>query len=232
MTLHNRLRDVENRLAQACQRSGRQRDDIQIIAVTKYVSVNTAEASVQEGVSHIGENRWPDAKAKWEKLMGQAVFHYIGSLQTNKVKDVVGKFEYIHSLDRLSLAEAIQNRAGQLDIHVNCFLQVNVSGEQSKHGMEPEQLKDFIQEIKEFDRIRLVGLMTMAPYESEPEETRPVFRKLRELRDELNKHAILREPLTMLSMGMSNDFEVAVEEGATHVRLGTVLVGNEKNEEG
>jgi len=228
VTLQSRLRDVENRLEQACNRSGRQREDIQIIAVTKYVSVQTAEAVVQEGINHIGENRWPDSKPKWETLQGQAVFHYIGSLQTNKVKDVVGKFDYVHSLDRLSLAEAIQNRAQTLDIQVPCLLQVNVSGEQSKHGLAPNEVKPFLIELQNYDRIKPIGLMTMAPYESEPEETRPVFRALRALRDELNESSILKEPLTELSMGMSNDFEVAVEEGATLVRLGTVLVGKEE----
>jgi pyridoxal phosphate enzyme (YggS family) len=231
VTLRNRLDEVESRLEQACRRSGRHREDIQVIAVTKYVSVDTAKAVVLEGVTHIGENRWPDAKAKWDALKGQAIFHYIGSLQTNKVKDVVGKFDFIHSLDRLSLAEAIHNRAQALDIRVPCFLQVNVSGEQSKHGLPPEQLKRFIEQIQSFDRIRPIGLMTMAPYESLPEETRPVFRSLREIRDELNEMSILNEPLNELSMGMSNDFEVAVEEGATRVRLGTVLVGKEEIEE-
>jgi PLP dependent protein len=231
VTLQSRLRDVESRLEQACRRSGRKREDIQIIAVTKYVSVRTAQDVILEGITHIGENRWPDAKAKWDALKGQAIFHYIGSLQTNKVKDVIGKFDFIHSLDRLSLAEAIQDGARKLDIQVPCFLQVNVSGEQSKHGLAPEQVKPFIIQLQAFDRIRPIGLMTMAPYESLPEETRPVFRSLRLLRDELNEMSILNEPIMELSMGMSNDFEVAVEEGATHVRLGTVLVGKEKIEE-
>jgi pyridoxal phosphate enzyme (YggS family) len=227
VTLQTRLRDVESRLQDACRRSGRTRDDVRIIAVTKYVSTATAEAAVREGVRHIGENRWPDAKEKWESLKGQAVFHYIGSLQTNKVKDVVGKFDYIHSLDRLSLAEAIQLRASQLGLEMPCFLQVNVSGEQSKHGLPPEELTSFVRQLQAFDRIKPIGLMTMAPYESEPEDTRPIFRTLRQLRDDLNQMAVGREPLTALSMGMSNDFEIAVEEGATHVRLGTVLVGKE-----
>ena len=222
MALEGRLRDVENRLEQACSRSGRRREDVRIIAVTKYVSTATAEAVVREGVTHIGENRWPDAKAKWEALKGQAVFHYIGSLQTNKVKDVIGKFDYVHSLDRASLAEAIHKRAQTLGLSVPCLLQVNVSG----------AVKSFLEELRRFDRIKPIGLMTMAPYESEPEETRPVFRALRQLKDELNASSALDEPLTELSMGMSNDFEVAVEEGATWVRLGTVLVGKEEIEEG
>ncbi|RED86160.1 MULTISPECIES: YggS family pyridoxal phosphate-dependent enzyme [Cohnella] len=232
MALESRLRDVENRLEQACSRSGRRREDVRIIAVTKYVSTATAEAVVRAGVTHIGENRWPDAKAKWEALGDQAVFHYIGSLQTNKVKDVIGKFDYIHSLDRLSLAEAIQKRAQALDLTVSCLLQVNVSGELSKHGLEPGAVRPLLEELRRFDRIKPIGLMTMAPYESESEETRPVFRALRQLRDELNASSVLDEPLTELSMGMSNDFEVAVEEGATWVRLGTVLVGKEEIEEG
>jgi len=232
VALESRLRDVENRLEQACSRSGRRREDVRIIAVTKYVSTATTEAVVRAGVTHIGENRWPDAKAKWEALGDQAVFHYIGSLQTNKVKDVIGKFDYIHSLDRLSLAEAIQKRAQALDLTVSCLLQVNVSGELSKHGLEPGAVRPLLEELRRFDRIKPIGLMTMAPYESESEETRPVFRALRQLRDELNASSVLDEPLTELSMGMSNDFEVAVEEGATWVRLGTVLVGKEEIEEG
>jgi len=230
VTLQSRLRDVEARLQEACRRSGRNRDDVQVIAVTKYVSTATAIEAVREGADHIGENRWPDAKPKWEALQDQAVFHYIGSLQTNKVKDVVGKFDYIHSLDRLSLAEAIQHRASLLGIEVPCFLQVNVSGEQSKHGLAPDELAPFLREMEPYDRIKLIGYMTMAPYESEPEATRPVFRALRQLRDELNAQAAWKEPIRGLSMGMSGDFEIAVEEGATHVRLGTVLVGKEDEE--
>lgn len=231
MTLQSRYHDVEKRINEACRRSGRLRSDVQIIAVTKYVSVQTAEAVVKVGISHIGENRWPDAKEKWERLEGQAIFHYIGSLQTKKVKDVINKFTYIHSLDRLSLAEEIQNRASMQNIYVDCFLQVNVSGEQSKHGLAPKQLQEFVIQLQALDRIRIIGLMTMAPYETEPEETRPIFRRLREIRDEINMLGILGEPITGLSMGMSNDFEVAVEEGATHVRLGTVLVGKLEIEE-
>jgi PLP dependent protein len=230
VTLESRLRDVEARLEAACARSGRPREDVRVIAVTKYVSAATAAAVVQAGARHIGENRWPDAKHKWETLNGQAVFHYIGSLQTNKVKDVVGRFGYIHSLDRLSLAEAIHKKAETLGIDVPCFLQVNVSGEPSKHGLEPERLREFIRELRTFPRISPVGLMTMAPLEAEPEQTRPVFRSLRKLKEQLNRDSGMESPLTELSMGMSNDFEVAVEEGATWVRLGTVLVGKEEIE--
>lgn len=231
MALEDRLRDVESRLEQACARAGRKREGVRIVAVTKTVSAEKAAAVVRAGIADIGENRWPNAKPKWDALGGQAVFHYIGSLQTNKVKDIVGKFDYIHSLDRISLAAAIHKRALALDVQVSCFVQVNVSGESSKHGLDPDGVRSFLEELGGYDRIVPVGLMTMAPFESEPEATRPVFRALRQLRDDLNESALLEKPLTELSMGMSNDFEIAVEEGATWVRLGTVLVGNEEMEE-
>ncbi|MFD1955182.1 YggS family pyridoxal phosphate-dependent enzyme [Paenibacillus thailandensis] len=236
MSLADRVDLVEKRIQAACERSGRKREEVNVIAVTKYVSLQTTKQAVQAGLRHLGENRWQDAKPKWEALSassaaeGEApvVWHFIGSLQSKKAKDVVGKFAYIHSLDRLSLAQAIQKQAESLGIIVPCFIQVNVSGEQSKHGLRPEEAASFAQELNKLPGIKPVGLMTMAPFEAEPEQTRPVFRALRQLRDELNGKAILEHPLTELSMGMSNDYEVAIEEGATWVRLGTILVGKEE----
>ncbi|WP_206109226.1 YggS family pyridoxal phosphate-dependent enzyme [Paenibacillus sp. HB172176] len=234
MTMAKRLELVERRIAAACERSGRSRDDIQIIAVTKYVSVDTAKAAFDSGLEHLGENRWQDAKAKWEAFHESAespndepIWHFIGTLQTNKVKEVIGKFTYIHSLDRLSLAEALQSKASLMGITVPCFLQVNVSGEASKHGMEPRELPDFLQQLQSFPALKIIGLMTMAPHAEHAEDTRAVFRGLRELRDEM-KQLPGGTDLTELSMGMSNDFEIAIEEGATWVRLGTILVGKEE----
>ncbi|MFC5703581.1 YggS family pyridoxal phosphate-dependent enzyme [Cohnella faecalis] len=224
-TLTERLADVEKRLQDACLRSGRRREDVNVIAVTKYVSVETAQGAVEAGIRHLGENRWPDSKDKWEALNGQAAFHFIGSLQSKKAKDVVGRFAVIHSLDRLSLAEAVQQKAALLGIEVPCFIQVNVSGEDSKHGLTPEEVVPFAEGLAAYPLVKPIGLMTMAPHETDPEATRYVFRGLRELRDKLNDGIFRDRPLTELSMGMSNDFEVAVEEGATWVRLGTVLVG-------
>jgi len=232
-TLAERIQEVEALIAAACERSGRSRDEIHVVAVTKYVSVDTAREVVKHHIVHLGENRWQNAKPKWEALRQspeaeQPVWHYIGSLQTNKVKDVIGKFTYIHSLDRLSLAEAIADRADKLGITVPCFVQVNVSGEESKQGLTPEALPEFLQALRQYPSIKPIGLMTMAPFEAEAEETRPVFRELRRLRDRINGLNLLAEPLTELSMGMSNDFTVAIEEGATWVRLGTILVGKEE----
>ncbi|WP_274651842.1 YggS family pyridoxal phosphate-dependent enzyme [Paenibacillus humicola] len=238
MTLSNRIETVESRLSEACRRSGRKREDIQIIAVTKYVGTEQTVSVLNHGLLHLGENRWQDAAAKWlaiggdqaerrPDVAGQAVWHFIGSLQTNKVKEVVGRFTYIHSLDRPSLAEAVQRRAEHLGIVVPCFFQVNISGEDSKHGLAPEQLIPFARSVANLPNIEPAGLMTMAPNEAIAERSRPVFRGLRQLRDELNAAAVLNKPVTGLSMGMSGDFEIAVEEGATWLRLGTILVGRE-----
>lgn len=227
MSLQQRIQQVEDRIAEACRRSGRNRDDVQMIAVTKYVSLESAVQAVHAGLDHVGENRWQDAEPKWKAIGTKAVWHFIGHLQTNKVKDVVGKFAYIHALDRLSLAQELERKAAALGQTVNCFIQVNVSGEETKHGLPPEQLLSFVESIQSFGHLHVMGLMTMAPYEAEPESTRPVFRGLREWRDRLNASGLLPYEVKHLSMGMSNDFEVAIEEGATWIRLGSVLVGKE-----
>lgn len=229
-TLLEAKSEVERRIAEACRRAGRQPEDVNVIAVTKYVSLSRTESVLQSGLLHIGENRWQDAKEKWEALgeKGLGIWHFIGHLQTNKVKEVVGRFHMLHSLDRMSLAKEVDKRASQLGVTLPCFVQVNVSGEDSKYGLPPEELFLFLEELQALRHIEAVGLMTMAPHEDDPERTRPVFRELRRLRDTANENGSCRKPLMHLSMGMSNDFEIAVEEGATWVRLGSVLVGKEE----
>ncbi|MCR2803687.1 YggS family pyridoxal phosphate-dependent enzyme [Paenibacillus soyae] len=239
MSIEQNIRLVEIKIAAACERSGRRREEVNVIAVTKYVSLERTKEAFGSGLAHLGENRWQDAQEKWFALNGEGqpdeagkpVWHFIGSLQTNKAKDVIGRFTYIHSLDRLSLAEAIHKRAAQLGIVVPCFIQVNVSGEESKHGMSPENVMPFLEQINGLTSIKPIGLMTMAPYEAEPEDTRTVFRALRELRDCLRSESPQGSQIEHLSMGMSNDFEVAIEEGATWIRLGTILVGKEEEEQ-
>ena len=227
MSLQERLAGIETRIADACRRSGRERDEVRIIAVTKYASLETTAEAVKLGLTHIGENRWQDAKPKWESIGNQATWHFIGSLQTNKVKYVVGRFAYIHSLDRLSLALEIEKKAAAIGETVSCFIQLNVSGEESKHGLPPDGLFAFARQCADLPHVRIVGLMTMAPLDSEGESSRPVFRRLRELRDGLNEAKLLPYQVPHLSMGMSQDFEIAIEEGATWIRLGTVLVGKD-----
>ncbi len=229
MGIIQRIEAVNKRIEAACHRNGRSRDDVQVIAVTKYVSLAKTAEAYESGLIHIGENRWQDAQAKWESLgaQGHGTWHFIGHLQTNKVKDVLGKFEYIHSLDRISLAKEIEKKAAPMDTKVKCFIQVNISGEESKYGLAPEKVVPFLETIRDLEHIHIEGLMTMAPFEEEPERTRAVFRGLRELRDDINMQNVLPYAITHLSMGMSNDFEIAVEEGATWLRLGSVLVGKE-----
>lgn len=223
--LEMRLKDIRSRIQEACKRAGRNPEEIKIIAVTKYTSLEMAEQVLALGLQHIGENRWQDVKPKWEAIGSRAIWHFIGSLQTNKVKDIIGKFPYIHSLDRLSLAQELERKAAARNETVQCFIQVNVSGEESKHGLPPEELEAFAASLSDMPHIKVVGLMTMAPYDLEGEAARPVFRGLRQLRDSLNEKHILPYEIKELSMGMSGDFEVAVEEGATYIRLGSVLVG-------
>ncbi|MBD7967656.1 YggS family pyridoxal phosphate-dependent enzyme [Paenibacillus gallinarum] len=229
MQLEERIQHVDERITAACKRSGRNREEVGVIAVTKYVSTAMTSKVLDHGLIHIGENRWQNAEDKWNALHERGIWHFIGHLQTNKVKDVIGKFAYIHSLDRLSLAKEIEKKAAQNEIQVECMLQVNISGEESKYGLQPEEVVPLLKQIREFPHVHITGLMTMAPFEEDAERTRPVFRGLRELRDDLNRQALTNQPLTHLSMGMSNDYEVAVEEGATWVRLGSVLVGKEED---
>jgi pyridoxal phosphate enzyme (YggS family) len=225
LSILERIEQVEARVSAACARSGRNREDVHIIAVTKYVSSAAVGEVIRSGLTQVGENRWQDAQAKWEAYHSEAVWHFIGHLQTNKVKDVIGKFQFIHSLDRLALAAELHKKALSQGLQVNCFIQLNVSGEETKYGLDPQQLFSFAAQLRELSSLRIVGLMTMAPHEEIPEKTRPVFRELRRLRDELNDLKLFNEPVSQLSMGMSNDFEIAIEEGATWIRLGSVLVG-------
>ncbi len=229
VSLEERIKEVNARIEAACARSGRSRDEVNVIAVTKYISAVTMESVLDDGLEHVGENRWQDAADKWSRLGDRGTWHFIGHLQTNKVKDVIGKFEFIHSLDRLSLAQELEKKAIALGVRVKAFVQVNISGEISKYGLSPEAVAPFLEQIRELEYVDVIGLMTMAPHEEDPEKTRLVFRGLRELRDSLNGQALTREPIVHLSMGMSNDFEVAVEEGATWLRLGSVLVGREED---
>jgi pyridoxal phosphate enzyme (YggS family) len=222
--------DVEQRIMDACNRCGRLRDEIHVIAVTKYVSLARSQEVIANGFLHLGENRWQDAKPKWEALVNEphhVTWHFIGHLQTNKVKDVVGKFQMVHSLDRWSLAEELHNNASKRNLIVPCFVQVKLSDEDTKHGLHPSELLSFVGRLRELKAIQVVGLMTMAPHEEDPQRTRPIFRELREWRDEINRLDVYGQPIDELSMGMSNDFEIAIEEGATWIRLGSVLVGRD-----
>jgi pyridoxal phosphate enzyme (YggS family) len=227
MDYRQRLKQIQDRIAAACQRVGRTPDEVTIVAVTKYISVEETKALVDAGQLDLGENRLQVALPKLEALAERAPgvrWHYIGSLQTNKVKEVLQRFHLIHSLDRMSLAKEIDKRARRLGLTVPCLVQVNVSGEESKSGFAPEEVADFLRALREMPTIEVRGFMTMAPASDDPETARPVFRGLREWRDRWIEDGVAPATATDLSMGMSGDFEVAVEEGATIVRIGSILV--------
>lgn len=224
MSVRENLATIQEQIEKACARAGRSADHVQVIAVTKYVSLQTAENAVDAGVRHIGENRDEGLRGKWQALRSSATWHFIGTLQSRKVKEIIDKVDYIHSLDRLSLAKEINKRAKG---KVRCFIQVNVSGEVSKHGLAPDEVISFVEKLADYPNLEVVGLMTMAPHSEDPEDTRPVFRHLRELRDEVRSNHFGHAPCHHLSMGMSNDYRIAIEEGATFVRIGTALVGKE-----
>ncbi len=230
MSIQENYQKVQDIIEQACIRGNRDKNDVKVVAVTKYVDIEKTKTVIDLGIAHIGENVVQNAIPKYEALSAKVNWHFIGRLQTNKVKYIIDKFQYIHSVDRLSLAEEINKRAKSLGIKTKCFIQVNISGEDTKTGVSPMEVFDFVTQISAFDSIEVVGLMTMAPFEASREEIRSIFRSLRELKDQINEKELMKRPLTELSMGMSNDFEIAVEEGATFLRLGTILVG--KNEKG
>jgi PLP dependent protein len=228
--LEHSIHEVNQRITQACQRTGRNPQDITVVAVTKYASFETTKSVLEHGLGHIGESKIQAALPKWMDLQYlHGVWHFIGHLQTNKVKEVIGRFQYIHSLDRIALAEEIEKRGRQQNVVTSCFVQVNVAEEDSKFGMNLKEVLEFVKRTSKMEYIRICGLMTMAPFVEDPEETRTVFRSLREIRDEIVDLKLPNISQLHLSMGMSNDFEVAIEEGADFIRLGTVLVGNERN---
>jgi len=224
MRVLENLQRINQQINEACLKVHRNADEVKLIAVTKYVSTERAKEALGAGIRDLGENRDDGLLAKWAVLQDKPNWHYIGSLQTRKVKNIIDKVDYIHSLDRLSLAEEINKRAQQ---KVKCLIQVNVSGEESKHGLSPEQAITFIKSLKPYEHISVEGLMTMAPFTNDEKILRGCFQKLRELRDQVLALHLDFAPCTQLSMGMSNDFTIAIEEGATMVRIGTALVGED-----
>lgn len=204
------------------------RPGINIIAVTKQVGVERTQEAVDAGVRHLGENRPEGLTLKLQSMDADVSWHYIGNLQTRKVKDVVNNIDYLHSLDRMSLAKEIQKRAEK---PLKCFVQVNVSNEESKSGILPAETLEFVRSLSAFDKIQVVGLMTMAPNTSDSSLIRNVFKELKSLQLQLAAEKMEHAPCTECSMGMSNDYVIAAQEGATFVRIGTALVGSESEAE-
>lgn len=226
MGVQANLEKIEANILATCDRVKRNPQDITIIGVTKYVTTERAEEAINAGITHLGENRMEGLHAKREALADrEAKWHFIGSLQSRKVKDVINEVDFIHSLDRKSLAKEINKRASHV---IPCFVQVNISGEESKHGLKPEDVFMFLDDIKDYKNIKVIGLMTMAPHVKDEAIIRKTFQELKALRDKVRDQSLKHAPCNYLSMGMSNDYHIAIEEGATHIRIGSKLVGSNK----
>ena len=221
MNLKNNTELIFQQIAEASQKANRDLDSVSVIAVTKYVDVETAEALLPLGVHHIGENRVDKFLEKYQALKDRPVtWHLIGTLQRRKVKDVISFVDYFHALDSLKLAQEIQKRTDHV---IKCFLQVNISGEESKHGFSKEELLELLPNLAQLDQIEYVGLMTMAPFEADSDELKQIFKKTQELQAEIREKQIPNMPMTELSMGMSRDYKEAIQFGSTFVRIGTAF---------
>ena len=220
-TLAERIDATENRIREACDRAGRARDEVTLVAVGKTFPAHDVRAVYDQGITDLGENRAQELREK-AMVIPDAHWHFIGPLQTNKVRQVVGVATLIHSVDRIGLADAIGRRARTTGTVQDLLVEVNIAGEATKSGVEPAALDALASQILAIEGVRLRGLMTIPPMSSEPRDSRPFFRDLRHLSDRLRD---ISPEATELSMGMSRDLEVAVEEGATLVRVGEGIFG-------
>lgn len=217
------LARIKQDIAAAARKVNRDPADIKLIVVTKTRDVATIQEAIAAGAERIGENKVQEIQDKYDQISSGVEWHMIGHLQTNKVKYIIDKVDLFHSLDRISLAAELNARAQK---PVNVLVQVNISKEESKFGIEAEAAIDFIKQVaNDYPMVKIKGLMTIAPYVDEPEETRPIFRQLRTLASEIKALAIPGVEMEELSMGMTNDYLIAVEEGASMVRIGTAIFG-------
>ncbi|MGT2771739.1 YggS family pyridoxal phosphate-dependent enzyme [Streptococcus marimammalium] len=221
MNLEKNITNVLQEISKVAQKAGRFFEDINIIAVTKYVDSNTTKEMITLGIKHIGENRVDKFLTKYETLANEPIiWHFIGSLQRRKVKEIINKIDYFHALDSLNLAKEIQKRA---EHPIKCFLQVNISGEESKHGFSITEIDHVLSVLSDYDKIIIIGLMTMAPIDASDEELEHIFKKTNQIRMTYKNRKIKNMPLTDLSMGMSRDYKIAIQNGSTFVRIGTAF---------
>lgn len=223
--IKNQLSEVRTRIENACIRAGRDPKDVTLIAVSKTKPVSMLLEAYDEGARDFGENKVQEIIAKKPELPDDIRWHMIGHLQRNKVSQVIGRTVLIHSVDSLRLAQQIEAEAARKDMDVDILLEVNVAREESKYGFMLEEVEDAIMTIKDFPHIHIKGLMTIAPFVENPEENRQIFKKLYEFAVDIGEKNIDNVTMGALSMGMTGDYEVAIEEGATMVRVGTGIFG-------
>jgi len=216
---------VKQRIAAAAERGQRSPDSVKLLAVTKTVPVPVIEEAIRAGITALGENYVQEAREKIAIIGRSIPWHMIGHLQTNKAKYAVTLFDYVHSVDRLDLAAEIDTRAGRAGRQINILIEINVSGEKTKNGIPAGKAVALLQDLSAMQHIAVKGLMTMAPYSDDPETSRPYFRELKNLQQNIIRAGITGIHMEELSMGMTDDFDVAVEEGATLVRIGRAIFG-------
>jgi len=220
------LKSIKSNIKQYSNNVNRNSEDVTLIAVTKTVDVDKVLEAIEYGVKDVGENKPQELARKYDIIGDKVRWHLIGSLQTNKVKYIIDKVSMIHSLDREALCEEIQKRAEKIDRTIDCLVQVNISKEDSKHGLYEEEVINFIKNVSSnYKNINIKGLMTMAPFTQDEDEVRNVFRRLKNLSLDIDKLDIPNVSMDYLSMGMSNDYKIAIEEGSTIVRIGTSIFG-------
>ncbi len=223
--ISSNIDSLKKRIQATAEKSGREFDDITLIAVTKTVEVERIKTAIKQGIFNFGENRVQELLEKYDIINVKSNWHLIGHLQTNKVKYIVDKVSMIHSVDRLELAKEIQKHAERFNRIIDVLIQVNISGEDSKFGIKPDRAFDLIKDISLFENIKVKGLMTIAPNTENKEEIRNVFKGLKEIFIDIKKENIDNVSMEYLSMGMSGDFEIAIEEGANMIRVGSAIFG-------
>ncbi|MBQ8799283.1 MAG: YggS family pyridoxal phosphate-dependent enzyme [Lachnospiraceae bacterium] len=226
LTIKEAINDVSQRIMSACKKVGRNPDEVTLIAVSKTMPVEAIREAMACGVIEFGENRPQELRDKQAVITEPLHWHMIGSLQTNKLKYVIGKTVLIHSVDSFSLAQAIEEVSAKKELVTEILLEINVAGEATKHGISPEEAEILIREIARLPHVKIRGLMTVAPYTENAEENRIYFKKMKQLMVDINSKNIDNVYMDILSMGMTGDYEVAVEEGATLVRVGTGIFGH------
>ena len=224
--IKTQLMQVRKQIEEAVEAASRKKEEVTLIAVSKTYPVSAIEEAIAEGCVDFGENHVQELVAKIEAIDQPVRWHLIGHLQTNKVKYIIGKTALIHSVDSVKLAEEIEKQSAKKDIVTHILLEVNVAEEASKYGFKVEEVMEVVEKISKMSHIQVDGLMTVAPYVENPESNRPIFRKLFELSVDIQKQKFDNISTSILSMGMSNDYKIAIEEGATMVRVGTAIFGN------
>ena len=225
MTIADNIASIQERISKSALRAGRDPAEIRLVAVSKTVSAESIQEAIAAGVTILGENYMQEARNKIARIGKQVEWHFIGHLQSNKAKYAVDLFSMIQSVDRLALAEELGQEANKRGKIVPVLIQVNISGEESKSGIDPQETLQLLERIAALQHLAVQGLMTMPPWFEDPEDARPYFSAMRKLREKLSREKIPGVALQELSMGMSGDFEVAIEEGATLVRIGTAIFG-------